>query len=126
MTRDVRGDRIIIRDLALRGIVGINDWEREHRQDIVINLVLEVDTRPSAASDDIADSLNYRTLTKAVAALVDESSFHLIEALAEALARLCIVEFRARSVRVRVEKPGALRWARSVGVEIERGADDFF
>ena len=118
-------DRIIIRDLALRGIIGINDWEREHPQDIVINLVLSVDTRAAAASDDIADSLNYRTLTKEIATLVESSSFHLIEALAQAVARLCVVEMGAESARVRVEKPGALRWARSVGVEIERGRGDF-
>ncbi len=121
---DVRADRIVIRDLELRGIIGINDWEREHRQDILINLELEVDTRKAAASDDIADSLNYRTLTKAVAALVEGSSFQLIEALADAIARLAIVDFEARAVRVRVEKPGALRWARSVGVEIVRSRDD--
>ena len=121
----MRGDRIIIRDLALRGVIGINDWEREHRQDILLNLVLEVDTRVAAASDDIDQSLNYRTLTKAIAALVEGSSFHLIESLAEAVARLCVVDFGAGSARVRVDKPGALRWARSVGVEIERGADDF-
>ncbi len=121
---DADSDRIVIRDLELRGIIGINDWEREHRQDILVNLELEVDTRAAAASDDIADSLNYRTLTKAVATLVDGSSFQLIEALAQAIARLAIVEFGARAVRVRVEKPGALRWARSVGVEIVRSRDD--
>jgi len=121
----VSGDRIIISDLHLRGILGINDWERQHRQDIMINVVLEVDTRAAAASDDIEDSLNYRTLTKTIATLVDGSSFQLIEALAEAIARLCVCEFGAATARVRVEKPGALRFARSVGVEIERGADDF-
>ncbi len=118
------GDKIIIRDLELRGIIGINDWERVHRQDILINLELEVDTRAAARSDDIDDSLNYRTLTKAIAALVEGSSFKLIEALAEAIARLCLEDFGGRSARVRVEKPGALRWARSVGVEIVRVAGD--
>lgn len=119
------GDRILIRDLNVRGIVGINDWERRHRQDISIDLELAFDTRAAAASDDIADSLNYRTLTKAIIELVEGSSFQLIEALAEAIARLCVVDFGAAGVRVRVEKPGALRFARSVGVEIEREADDF-
>ncbi len=118
-------DRIIIRDLLVRGIVGVNEWEREHSQDILINLVLEVETRLAAASDNIEDSLNYRTLTKAIIALVEESSFRLVEALAEAIARLCVVEFGAGVARVRLEKPGALRFARSVGVEIERDAGDF-
>ena len=118
-------DRILIRDLLVRGIVGINDWEREHRQDILIDLALSVDTRAAASSDDIADSLNYRTLTKSIIELVEGASFQLIEALAEAIARLCVKDFAALAVRVRVEKPGALRFARSVGVEIEREADDF-
>ena len=119
------GDRILVRDLLVRGILGVNDWEREHRQDILINLTLTHDTRAAAASDDIDRSLNYRTLTKAVLALVEESSFQLVETLAEAVARICVVDFGAERVRVRVEKPGALRFARSVGVEIERGPDDF-
>lgn len=118
-------DRMIIRDLQVRGIVGINEWERQQRQDILVNLVLDVDTRPAAASDSIEDSLNYRTLSKAVISLVEESSFQLVETLAEAIAALCVVDFDARAVRVRLEKPGALRFARSVGVEIERDAADF-
>lgn len=118
-------DRIVIRDLEVRGIVGINQWERRHPQDIRLNLALGVDTRRAAASDSIDDSLNYRSLTKAVIDLVEASSFHLVEALAEAIARLAIERFGAESVWVRVEKPGALRHAESVGVEIERESADF-
>ena len=66
----------------VRGIIGINDWERKNRQDIVVNLTLEVDTSVAARSDDIADSLNYRSLTKEVIAFVEASSFNLVEALA--------------------------------------------
>lgn len=117
-------DRIIIRDLLVRGIIGINEWERRHRQDILINLTLRTDTRAAAASDAIEDSLNYRTLTKAILSLVEASSFQLVETLAEAVARLCLVDFGAEAVEVRIEKPGALRFARSVGVEIEREAAD--
>lgn len=118
-------DRIVIRDLELRGIVGINEWERRCPQDILINLELTVDTRAAAASDSIEDSLNYRSLTKAVIELVESSRFHLVEALAEAIARLVVGRFAATRVRVRVEKPGALRHAASVGVEIERRREDF-
>jgi len=114
-------DRILIRDLLVRGIIGINDWEREKKQDILINLELEHDLRPAAASDDVRDALNYRTLTKAVIAHVEESSYFLLEALAEGIARICL-QHGAERVRVRVEKPRALRFASSVGVEIERGA----
>ncbi len=120
-----RPDRIIIRDLAVSALVGINDWERRYPQDILIDLEVTVDIRAAAASDSIDDSLNYRSLTKAVIELVEGSSYHLVEALATAIARLVIEEFGAPAVRVRLEKPGALRHAESVGVEIERGPDDF-
>ncbi|MGH9381425.1 MAG: dihydroneopterin aldolase [Thermoanaerobaculia bacterium] len=115
-------DRIFVRNLLVRGIVGVNDWERETRQDILINLELEHDFAAAAASDDIADALNYRTLTKAVIAYVEGSSHFLVERLAEGVARICL-EHGALAARVRVEKPGALRFAESVGVEIERRRD---
>ena len=118
-------DKILIRDLLVRGIIGLNDWEREKKQDILINLTLEVDTRAAAVSDAIDDSLNYRSLTKAVVSHVESSSRFLVEALAADLARIAVVEFGADRARVRVEKPGALRFAQSVGIEIERGRADF-
>lgn len=117
------GDRILIRNLLVRGILGINDWERERRQDILINLEIERDLRPAAASDEVADALNYRSLAKAVIAHVEASSYRLVETLAESIASLCLQQGAVR-IKVRVEKPGALRFAESVGVEIERGGDD--
>ena len=117
-------DRILIRDLLVRTIIGINDWERENRQDVLINLELDFDTRAAAEGDDVDKTLNYRTLTKRILALAEKSSFLLVEKLADEIGRIAVTEFGAESVRVRVEKPGALRFARSVGVEIERcGAD---
>lgn len=118
-------DRILIRDLLVRTVIGINDWEREHKQDVLINLDLDVDTREAADSDDVDHTLNYRTLTKRILELAEESSFFLVEKLAGEIARVAVTEFGAERVRVRVEKPGALRFARSVGVEIERSAADF-
>ena len=82
-------------------------------------------SRTAAASDAIEDSLNYRSLTKAVVSHVESSSRFLVEALAADLARIAVVEFGADRARVRVEKPGALRFAQSVGIEIERGRADF-
>ena len=117
-------DKIVIRDLLVRGIIGINDWEREKKQDILINLVLRFDTRAAARSDSIEDALNYRSLTKALLEHVEASSYHLVETLAAALARIAIVDFGAEGVEIRIEKPGALRFARSVGVEIERTRAD--
>ena len=118
-------DYIIIEDLLLRCIIGAQDWEREKRQDMLINLCLSTDISTAAKSDNIADALNYRTVTKAIIAHVEESSYYTVEALATAIARICVVDHSAARVTVRVEKPGALRFAKSVGVEIEREAVDF-
>lgn len=116
-------DRIEIKDLLLRGILGINDWEREKPQDILINLTLFTDLRVAGASDEIGDTVNYRTLTKRVIEHVESSARFTVEALAADIAGLCLEQPGVRRARVRVEKPGALRFARSVGVEIERAAE---
>ncbi|HET7012196.1 MAG TPA: dihydroneopterin aldolase [Anaerolineales bacterium] len=117
-------DEIQIRDLLVRGVLGINDWEREQPQDILINLTLFADLRRAGASDDIADTVNYRTITKKVIAHVETARRYTVEALASDIARLCLAEPGVERARVRVEKPGALRFARSVGIEIERSAGD--
>jgi len=118
-------DRVLIKDLLLRCIIGAQDWERQKKQDVLINLVLQTDIAAAAQSDSIADALNYRTVTKAIIGHVEGSSYHTVEALATAIARICVVDHHVPQVMVRVEKPGALRFARSVGVEIEREAADF-
>lgn len=119
-------DRIQIHDLRLRCIIGTNDWEREQAQDVVINLALDADLQRAGSSDDIADTINYRTITKRIIAHVEASRYHLVEALAESIARLCLEDPRVVRAEVSVEKPGALRFARSVGVTIvrARGGDD--
>jgi FolB domain-containing protein len=113
-------DRIEIRDLLLRGILGVNPEEREKAQDILVNLTLFADLRPAGASDRIDDTVNYRTITKRIIAHVESIGRFTVEALAADIAKLCLEDERVARVRVRVEKPGALRFARSVGVEIER------
>ncbi len=118
-------DRVEIRDLLLRAIIGINPEERVLRQDVLINLTMFFDVRRAGASDDIADALNYKTASKRVIELVEQSQFFLVERLATEIARLILTEFPATRVVVRVEKPGALRFARSVGVQIERVRADF-
>jgi FolB domain-containing protein len=117
-------DQIEIRDLLLRGIIGINDWEREKKQDILINITLFGDLAPAGESDRIEDTINYRTLTKAVIEHVESVGRFTVEALAADIARLCLETPGVERARVRVEKPGALRFARSVGVCIERSASD--
>ena len=116
-------DQIQIKDLLLRTIIGINDEERRNRQDVLINVTLLADTRAAGASDDIADAVNYRTIAKRIIALVEGSSFFLVEKLAAEIAAICLQDARVERARVRVEKPGALRFARSVGIEIERSRD---
>ena len=114
-------DRIVIRDLLVRGILGINPDEREHEQDILVNATLWADTRPAAASDDIADAVNYRSVAKALIAHIRDGRPHLVERLAEELAGVCLAaDPRVAEVEIAVEKPGALRHARSVGVVIHR------
>lgn len=118
-------DRVEVRDLLLRCIIGINPEERTHPQDVLINLTMFADLRPAGNSDDIGDAVNYKTASKRVIALVEQSQFFLVEKMATEIARLILTEFAVEWVQVRVEKPGALRFARSVGVEIERTRADF-
>jgi FolB domain-containing protein len=113
-------DQIFISDLVARGIIGLNDWEREKPQEILINIILFGDLRRAGKSDDIKDSVNYRTVAKKVMRHAETAQRLTVEALAADLARLCLEEPGLQKVRVRVEKPGAVRFSRSVGVEIER------
>jgi len=113
-------DQVFISDLVARGIIGLNDWEREKPQEILINLVLYGDLRQAGTRDDIRESINYRTIAKKVLAHAESSQRFTVEALAADLAGLCLAEQGVQKVKVRVEKPGAVRFSRSVGVEIER------
>ncbi len=116
-------DRIEIKDLLLRGIIGVNDWEREAEQDILINITLTADLTRAGNTDSIDDTVNYRTLTKQIISHVENSQRFTVEALATDIVGICLAQDGVASARVRVEKPGALRFARSVGVEIERTTD---
>ncbi len=113
-------DKIYIRDLMVRCIVGVNDDERTNRQDVLFNIVLSVDLARAGASDDFGDTVDYRAIKKEVMAMAEESSFFLVEALAEKTAALCLAREGVRKVRVTVGRAGARRCARSVAVEIER------
>jgi FolB domain-containing protein len=117
-------DKIIIKDLLVRGIIGVNDWEREHPQDILINIEVYADLKKAGASDKIEDSVNYRTVAKKVIAHTEKAERLTVEALAADIAKICIAERGVVSARVRIEKPGAVRFAKSVGVEIERHREE--
>ena len=117
-------DQVFITNLVARGIIGVNDWEREQPQDILINIVLFTDLHQAGQSDDVNDSVDYRTVAKKVLAHAESARRLTVEALAADLAQLCLEVARVEKVRVRVEKPGAVRFSRSVGVEIERAKED--
>jgi FolB domain-containing protein len=117
-------DRVIIKNLLARGIIGIRDWERKRAQDILINITLYTDTHRAAETDAINDCADYSTVTKKVQAHAESAGRFTVEALANDLAKICLEENNVQKVAVRVEKPGAVRFAESVGVEIERSRDE--
>ncbi len=113
-------DHIFLHDLRVETIVGIWDWERKIRQTVSIDLKMGADIRRAAASDDIDDTLNYKLVAKRVQQFVGDSSYHLVETLAERIAELVLNDFNVPWVEVQVNKPGAIRGARDVGVKIRR------
>jgi dihydroneopterin aldolase len=115
------GDRVFVEGLELYCVIGLQPWERQVMQKVRIDLAMEADCRPAGATDDPALALDYKAVSKRVQQLVEGSAFQLVEAMAERIAEAILTEFAAAaSVRVRVAKPGAVRFAEAVGVEIER------
>lgn len=113
-------DQVIIKDLLARGVIGISEQERARAQDILINAVVFTDIHRAAQSDAIEDCVDYSLLAKKLLAHAESAARHTVEALVSDLARLCLEQPGVAGVRIRVEKPGAVRFAHSVGVEIER------
>lgn len=114
-------DIIFLHDLRIDTVIGIWDWERKIRQTVSIDLDMSADIRKAAASDSVDDTLNYKLVAKRLQEFVGESRFQLVETLAEKIASIVLAEFDVAWVRVRVNKPGAIRGAKDVGVMIERG-----
>ncbi len=114
-------DTIFLHDLEVDTVIGIWDWERKIRQRVVIDLDMSADIAKAATTDSVDDTLNYKNVAKRVQQFVGDSSFQLVETLAERIAEIVNDEFGVAWVRVRVNKPGAIRGARDVGVIIERG-----
>jgi dihydroneopterin aldolase len=114
-------DRVYVQGLELYCVIGVQPWERQVKQKVRIDLEMEADCRPAGAGDDAALAVDYKAVAKRVQQLVEGSSFQLVEALAERIASVLLAEFpRADSVKVRLSKPGAVRYAESVGIAIER------
>jgi D-erythro-7,8-dihydroneopterin triphosphate epimerase len=113
-------DKILIKDLLVRCIIGINEDERREKQDVIINIEILADLKKACRTDLFEDTVDYRSIKKNVLSMTEASAFYLIEALAEKAAGICLQAKGVRAVKVTVEKPSALRFARSVGVEIVR------
>lgn len=117
-------DRIFLRGLAIECIIGFIDWERRVKQTVVIDLEMAADCRRAAISDNVADTLNYKTVAKRLIDFVEHSQFNLVETLVERIAAIILREFGVAWVRVTLNKPGAIRGSRDVGVMIERSQAD--
>jgi dihydroneopterin aldolase len=114
-------DIIFLHDMKIETVIGIWEWERKIRQTVAIDLDMSADIRKAAATDSVEDTLNYKLVAKRLQQFVGDSSYQLVETLAEEIARVVLDEFDVAWVRVKVNKPGAIRGARDVGVLIERG-----
>ena len=114
-------DKIFLEALKIDTIIGIWDWERKIRQTVIVDLEMSADIARAAASDSVEDTLNYKSVAKRVQQFVGDSSFQLVETLAERIAGIIRDEFDVAWVKVRVHKPGAIRGSKDVGIEIERG-----
>jgi FolB domain-containing protein len=115
-------DKIIIKNLVARGIIGLDEWERVKPQEMVLNITVYTEIRQAAAEDDVVHSVNYRTIAKKAQAHAETAERLTVEALAEDIAKICLAEPNAKKVTVRIEKPGAVRFSESVGIEISREA----
>ncbi len=113
-------DRIFIRDLSLRCVIGVFPEERRERQDVIINIVMECDHSEAARTDRLENAVDYKSIKKQIVALVEKSRFQLLETLADRIAKLCMENRGVQKATVTVDKPGALRFARSVAVEVTR------
>lgn len=114
-------DIVFIEDLRIQTVIGIYDWEKEIRQEVSLDLELANDNRAAAATDAIADTVDYKAVAKRLIAYVEGHRFELVETLAERCAEIILDEFGVRWLRLRASKPGAVRGSVAVGVVIERG-----
>jgi 7,8-dihydroneopterin aldolase/epimerase/oxygenase len=118
------GDRIFLRGLTAECVIGFIDWERRVKQTVVVDLELPVDCRQAAVTDDVNDTVDYKKVSKRVLAFIEASEFLLVETLAQRLAMLILEEFALEWIRLSINKPGAIRSSRDVGVAIERSRAD--
>jgi 7,8-dihydroneopterin aldolase/epimerase/oxygenase len=118
-------DKIFLTELSVECIVGIWDWERRVKQTVIIDVEMAADIRRAAATDHIDDTIDYKRVAKRLLQFVGDSQFQLVETLTEQIARVIVTEFGVSWVKVRLNKRGAIRGAKDVGIEIERRAEDY-
>ena len=113
-------DEIFIKDLLVKAVIGVYDWERKQQQNVLVNIRMFTDTRQAAKTDDIKDCIDYGEVTRQIQSFIERSARFTVEALAEDIANLCLNHSRVNKVMVRVEKPGVVKGTSSVGLQIER------
>ena len=113
-------DRVFIENLTIETVIGIFDWERDIKQSVSLDLEMDFDIRPAAATDQIADTLDYKAVAKRLIRFVEQSEFQLVETLAERCAGIVLDEFPVERLKLKLSKPGAVRGSSAVGVIIER------
>jgi len=118
-------DRIFLTGLTTDCIIGIWDWERRVKQKVVVDIEMAADIRKAAASDAIQDTVDYKKVAKRLLQFVSESQFQLVETLTERIAQIVVTEFGVPWVRVRLNKQGAIRGSRDVGILVERRSEDY-
>ena len=114
-------DIIFLRGLEAKAVIGIYDWERTIRQTIILDLEMGTDISKAAATDDITHTLDYKAVSKRISSFIEDSSFFLVETMAEEVAKIILSEFPTPWVRLTLNKKGAIRGATDVGIQIERG-----
>jgi len=121
----LNGDKIYVEDLRINATIGIFDWEKKIKQEVSISYEIPHDNKKAAAADTIEATTDYKSITKAIIAFVENNKFELVETFAEKIAEMVIKDFNIEEIRLRVSKPGALRFSKDVGVIIERNKKSY-
>ena len=121
----LKGDKIYVEDLRVKATIGIFDWEKKIKQEVSISYEIPHDNKKAAAADSIEATTDYKSITKAIIAFVENNKFELVETFAEKIAEMIIKDFNISEIRLRVSKPGALRYSKDVGVIIDRNKSSY-
>lgn len=119
------GDKIYVEDLRVKATIGIFDWEKKIKQDVSISYEIPHDNVKAAKADAIEATTDYKSITKGIISFVENNKFELVETFAEKIAEMVIKDFNIDEIRLRVSKPGALRFSKDVGVIIERDKSSY-